>query len=49
MNDMRGMTVGQIVDFVISYNERNKTEADADPRKPTKRKATQNDINAFFG
>ena len=40
------MTVGQVVDFVISYNERNKVEKE---EKQKKRKATQNDINAFFG
>lgn len=50
MEDMRRMTVGQVVDFVIAYNERQKT-AEKEQEKPkfTKRKATQNDINAFFG
>ena len=41
------MTVGQVVDFVIAYNERNKN--DEQEKKTKKRKATQNDINAFFG
>ena len=42
------MTIGQVVDFVISYNNRNK-EAEKEEKKAKKRKATQNDINAFFG
>lgn len=40
------MQLGQVVDFVIDYNERNKREEKEVSRK---RKATQNDINAFFG
>lgn len=46
--DIREMTIGQVVDFVIAYNERNK-EAEAEEKKEKKRKATQDDINAFFG
>ena len=44
------MTVGQVVDFVIAYNQRQK-KAEKEEKKPRsiKRKATQNDINAFFG
>lgn len=42
------MTVGQVVDFVIAYNQRQKT-AEKEEKKAIKRKATQNDINAFFG
>ena len=42
------MTIGQVVDFVISYNNRKK-EAEKEEKKVKKRKATQNDINAFFG
>lgn len=52
------MQVGQVVDFVISYNNRHKDET-ADPAagtgrkksKPAKkyRKATQEDIRAYFG
>lgn len=42
------MTVGQVVDFVIAYNQRQKT-AEKEEKKSRKRKATQNDINAFFG
>jgi hypothetical protein len=38
------MTVGQIVDFIVEYNERQNTDS-----KPTARKATQADINSFFG
>ena len=50
MTDIRRMQVGRVVDFVIAYNER---VADAKRREKQKetqrRKATQNDINAFFG
>ena len=43
---MENMTIGEIVDYIIEYNERNKTE---EKDKPKKRKATQGDIDAFFG
>lgn len=50
MNDMRRMTLGQIVDFCIDYNKRQeRAEKAAKHPKKTKRKATQADINAFFG
>lgn len=42
------MTIGQVVDFVISYNDRQKS-AEKEEKKARKRKANQNDINAFFG
>lgn len=46
------MQLGQVVDFVIAYNERQKRAERAQKRAEkhgNKRKATQNDINAFFG
>lgn len=50
------MQLGQVVDFCISYNERmEKAEKEAekkaerDKKGEKKRKATQADINAFFG
>ncbi len=46
MQDIRQMQVGQVVDFVIDYNDRNK-QAEKESKK--KRKASQGDINAFFG
>lgn len=52
MSDIRRMQLGQVVDFVIAYNERQKEVEKAQKRaekRGTKRKGTQNDINAFFG
>lgn len=52
MSDIRRMQVGQVVDFVIAYNDRQKAAEKAQKRaekQGTKRKASQNDINAFFG
>lgn len=46
------MQLGHIVDFVIAYNERQKKTQQALEQtktdRPTKRRATQADINAFF-
>lgn len=39
------MTIGQVVDFCVEYNKRNSKEEE----KPKARKATQADIDAFFG
>lgn len=41
---MRRMTIGQVVDFCIEYNNRNKEK-----KKPDKRKATKSDFHNFFG
>ena len=52
MADIRRMQLGQVVDFVITYNERHKRAEKAQKwaeKHGTKRKGTQNDINAFFG
>lgn len=52
MTDIRRMQLGQVVDFVISYNERQKRSEKAQKRaekRGNRRKATQNDINSFFG
>ena len=52
MSDIRRMQLGQVVDFVIAYSERQKEAEKAQKRAEkhgTKRKASQNDINAFFG
>lgn len=52
MADIRRMQLGQVVDFIIAYNERQKASQKAQKWAEThdiKRKATQNDINAFFG
>lgn len=42
------MTIGQVVDFVIAYNERN-TQDKRRPDRPRKRLATQAEIDAFLG
>lgn len=44
MNDIRRMTIGQVVDFVVEYNNRQ-----IEDKTPKRVKATQADINAFFG
>ena len=52
MSDLRRMQVGQVVDFTIAYNNRQKAAEKAQKlaeKRGTKRKASQNDINAFFG
>ena len=52
MSDIRNMQLGQVVDFVIVYNDRQKAAENAENRpqkRKNKRKATQDDINAFFG
>lgn len=46
------MTLGQIVDFCEAYNqrqERAEKAAKKEEKRGRKRKATQADINAFFG
>ena len=48
MADIRLMTIGEVVDFVIAYNDRVK-EAEKEEKKDKKRKATQKDIDAFLG
>lgn len=52
MADIRGMQIGQVVDFCISYNERQE-EAEKQQKREEKfgrrRKASQGDINSFFG
>lgn len=50
--DAEKMTLGQVVDFCIAYNERQEQaekKANANESKGRKRKATQADINAWFG
>lgn len=51
ITDMRRMTLGSIVDFCIDWNDRHERAEKAAKRKqkPPKRKATQADIDAFFG
>lgn len=52
MSDIQKMQIGQIVDFCISYNERQKQAEKQEKQEKQhgkKRKANQNDINAFFG
>lgn len=50
--DLREMQLGQVVDFIIAHNKRLQEAEKAEEtrrNKPRKRKATQADINAFFG
>lgn len=46
------MQIGQVVDFVVAYNERQNEAEKAQnqaERRANRRKATQNDIDSFFG
>lgn len=46
------MQLGQVVDFVIDYNERQERaekRARIEEKRGKRRKATQADINSFFG
>lgn len=46
------MQIGQVVDFVIAYNDRQRRasrESEKEKEQGTRRKASQADINAFFG
>lgn len=46
------MQIGQVVDFIISWNDRNVEDTDNTKKtnnKPKKRKATQSEIDAFLG
>jgi len=46
------MTLGQVVDYCIAYNarqEKAEKKAKHEEKYGKKRKATQDDINAFFG
>lgn len=52
MDDVRRMQIGQVVDFVAAYNARQKEAEKAQElaeKGKRKRKATQNDIDSFFG
>lgn len=52
MSDIREMQIGQVVDFIIAYNDRQKAAEKAEKRaekRGKRRKGTQADINAFFG
>ena len=46
------MQLGQVVDFVIAYNDRQKKaerHAKREEKRGKRHRATQNEINAFFG
>ena len=52
MSDIRNMQLGQVVDFCIAYNERQKEaerQAKKAEKRAKKRRANQNDINSYFG
>ena len=52
INDIKGLKLGQCVDFCIAYNERQEDaekRAEREERRGKRRKATQADINGFFG
>jgi len=46
------MQIGHVVDFCIDFNrrqERAERQAKAEEKRGRRRKATQGDINAYFG
>ena len=52
MADIKKMQLGQVVDFCIDYNKRQEDaekESNKKKERPKKRKASQADIDAFFG
>lgn len=52
ISDMRKMQLGQVIDFCIEYNNREKRlakERERQEKKGTTRKATAADYKAFFG
>ena len=52
IQDMRKMQLGQVVDFCIEYNEREKRKAkerEKAEKGQARRKATPADYKAFFG
>ena len=53
MTDLHRMQIGQIVDFCVEYNNRQKQAKDelkkAEKKKVKKHRANQDEINAFFG
>jgi hypothetical protein len=52
MTDIRQMQLGQVVDFCIAYNERQKDNEErqkAEEKHGKRRKATQAEIDAYFG
>ena len=51
MADLRLMTLGQVVDFTIAYNERQKRTDEAMEKRdePKRHRASQAEIDAFFG
>lgn len=52
MSDIRNMQLGQVVDFCIAYNDRQKEaerQAKKAEKRAKKRRANQNDINSYFG
>ena len=48
MDAIRLMTIGEVVDYCIAYNDRQK-KAELEEKRGHKRIATQEDINNFFG
>ena len=42
------MTIGEVVDYIIEYNDRNKEDTKKE-EKTKRRRANQSDIDAFLG
>lgn len=48
MQDMRRMSIGKIVDYIMDWNDREKRK-EREEKRPRRRRATQADIDSFFG
>lgn len=50
MTEIKKMTIGQVLDYCIEYNNRHQqAEQQGTHGRASKRKATQADINAWLG
>lgn len=49
LEGMQGMAIGQIIDYIITWNNMHNVEGKEETKKESVKKATQGDWDAFFG